>query len=496
MAGKKEKSIRKGKLHRRLSLAFGLLGGVLVLCLLAYVLRWRPQGVSLSVGDVVQEDITAPYSMEDGYLTELSRQKARQQVGEIYVSAADTVEALRQKLEGRFENLEAFLTDAAILWQQEAERFDGQYYYNSKNWQSMLTEQGLVDRLTAHGLTDLISTAVGYALLEEYVPVGQRIGNQSVDITPLKEAFYAVLEPLWQEGVTTENETAMRQKAIDAWKQTGLPAAVKTELAENIVKKYLTATAEVDEQATEEAREQAAQAVAPVLLEKGQVILSAGTVISQGDITHLKALGLLREGGTLWARLVSFCLYLLVCFGLYGLYLLLNCKRLLLSRKDMLSLTITLGIATGFSLLAGAYFPRWMPFLLVVLILGRKLEPTALYPTAVLAALVLCPLGADEGLFSQEAFACVLSGLMGGLGAVVLLILLSGKKALVPAAVAGSVLGALMQLLPGLYAGEEVLTLLSKLGCTFGGGALSLVLGGGLLLLGEKLVKSEEKTHD
>lgn len=483
-------------MHRRLALSFGLLGGVLVLCLLAYILRWRPQGVSLSVGDVVQEEITAPYAMEDGYLTELSRQKARQQVGDIYVSAPDTVEALRGKLEGRFGDLEAFLTDAATLWQQEADRFDGQYYYNDKSWQSMLTEQELGDRLTAHSLRDLISSAVGYALLEEYVPKGQRTSNQPVDMSALKEAFYGVLEPLWQEGVTSENEESLRQQAISALKQTSLPAAVKTELAENIVKKYLTATAEVDEQATEEARELAAQAVAPVLLEKGQVILSAGTVISQGDVSHLKALGLLSEGGTLWARLVSFCLYLLVCFGLYGLYLLLNCKWLLLSRKDMLSLTVTLGIATGLSLLAGAYFPRWLPFLLVALVLGRKLEPTSLYPTAVLVALILCPLGADEGLFSQEAFACVLSGLMGGLGAAVLFTLLPGKQALVPATVAGGVLGALMQLLPELYAGEEVLALLSKLGCTLGGAALSLVLGGGLLLLGEKLVKSKEKKHD
>lgn len=483
-------------MHRRLALSFGLLGGVLVLCLLAYILRWRPQGVSLSVGDVVQEEITAPYSMEDEYLTERSRQKARQQVGDVYVSAPDTVDALRRKLEGRFGDLEAFLTDAAALWQQEAERFDGQYYYNDKSWQSMLTEQGLGDRLTAHSLRDLVSTAVGYALLEEYVPKGQRTSNQPVDMSALKEAFYGVLEPLWQEGVTAENEESLRQQATNALKQTSLPAAVKTELAENIVKKYLTTTAEVDEQATEEARELAAQAVAPVLLEKGQVILSAGTVMSQGDVSHLKALGLLHEGGTLGARLVSFCLYLLVCFGLYSLYLLLNCKRLLLSRKDMLSLTVTLGIATGLSLLAGAYFPRWLPFLLGVLVLGRKLEPTSLYPTAVLTALVLCPLGADEGLFSQEAFACVLSGLMGGLGAAVLFTLLSGKRALVPATVAGGLLGALMQLLPGLYAGEEVMMLLSKLGCTLGGAALSLVLGGGLLLLGEKLVKSKEKTHD
>lgn len=496
MEEKRAKPLLKKRMHRRLGRAFGLLGGLLLACFFAYVLRWRPQGLSLSVGDVVEENITAPYAMEDGYLTELSRQKARQQAGAVYVSAEDTVEALRGKLEDRFGDLEAFLTEAATLWQQEAERFDGQYYYNSKSWQSMLTEQGLLDRLTAQNLTDLVSTAVGYALLEEYVPSGQRTGNQPVDMSTLKEAFYGVLEPLWQAGVTSENEGALRQQAVSELKQTSLPAAVKTELAENIVKKYLTATAEVDELATEEAREKAAEAVAPVLLEKGQVILSTGTVVSQGDVTHLKALGLLRERGTLWARLVSFSVYLLVCFGLYGVYLLLHCKRLLLSRKDMLSLTVTLTIATGFSLLAGAYFPRWLPFLLGVLVLGRKLEPAALYPTAVLAAFALCPLGADEGLFSQEAFACVLSGLMGGLVAAVLFTLLTGKSGLVPAAVAGGVLGALMQLLPGLYAGEEVLTLLSKLGCTLGGAALSLVLGGGLLLLEEKLVKSKEKQHD
>lgn len=498
MEEKGTKPMLKKRMHRRLGRAFGLLGLVLLACFFAYMLRWRPQGLSLSVGDVVEENITAPYAMEDGYLTELSRQKARQQVGEVYVSGEDSLQEVRSSLEERFSQLEAFLNEAAVLWQQEAERFDGQYYYNSKSWQSMLPEQNLTDRLAEHTLKDLVSTAAGYALLEEYVPSGQRTSNQPVDITALKESFYNVLEPPWRLGVTPENADSLRQQAADALKQTSLPAAVKTELAENILKKYLTVTVQVDEAATLVAQEQAAQAVAPVLLEKGQVILTAGTVIGQGELAHLKALGLLSDGGSTIGRLVSFALYLLGVFGAYGLYLLMNCKRLLLSSRDMLTLAGTLLIGLLFSLIPGLYFSRWLPFLLVPLALGKRLEPSSLGATVVLIALVLCPLGADEGLFTGEAFILAAAGLTGGLCAGLLTGLVPGKKSLVPAAFIGGILSGLVRTLPMLYAGEEGLYILSELGCALGGAALSLVLALGLLTIGEKVIHTNEKerTHD
>lgn len=498
MEEKRAKPLLKKRMHRRLGRAFGLLGGLLLVCFFAYVLRWRPQGLSLSLGDVVQENITAPYAMEDEYLTELSRQKARQQTAEVYVSEADSVEAARRGLEARFDSLESFLNEAAALWQQEAERFDGQYYYNSRSWQSMLSEQDLTDRLAAYTLKDLVSTAAGYALLEEYVAPGQRTSNQPVDITDLKEAFYTVLEPLWMAGVTAENEESLREQAASALKQTSLPAAVKTELAENILKKYLTVTAQVDEEATLAAQEQAAQAVAPVLLEKGQVILAAGTVMGQGELAHLKALGLLSQGGGVIGRLVGFALYLLVLFGVYGLYLLMGCKRLLLSLRDMLVLAGTLLTGLVLSLVSGLYFPRWLPFLLVPLVLGKKLEPSALGATAVLAALVLCPMGADEGLFTGEAFALMVSGLVGGLSAGLLSGLVKGKKSLLPAALLGGMLGGLVRILPLLYTGEEGLYIIGELGCALGGGALSLLSALGLLFASERLtyINKKERTHD
>lgn len=500
MEQRRGKPLTKKRMHRRLGLAFGILGGLLLLCLLGYMLRWQPYGVSLSLGDRVEQDIIAPYAMEDGYLTEISRQKARQETEPVYTSGEASAQEAKARLEARFARLETFINEAAALWQEEAERFDGQYYYNSKSWQTMLTEQALTDRLAACTLKDLVSTAAGYALLEEYVPKGQRTPNQPGDIAPLKEAFYTVLEPMWAAGVSPENEEALRQEAIAAMKQTALPAAVKTELAENICNKYLVSTAAVDEEATELAREQAAQAVAPVMVEKGQILLSAGTVVGQGELAHLRRLGLLFEGGSFFARTGSYVLYLLLCFGVYGLYLLLHCKRLLLGKGDMPYLGGTLGIALLFSLLSGVYMPRWLPFLLGALVLGKRLEPGDFAPAAVLLAFVLCPLGADEGPFSKEALAMVTSGLFGGLCAGMVVQAFPKKKAMAPGALLGGVVGGLCRILPLVYAGEEGLYILGELGCALGGAALSLLLGLGLWTLSniynKKKKQGKEKTHD
>lgn len=496
---KRAKPLTKKRMHRRLRLSFGLLGGVLLLCLGAYILRWRPYGVSLSLGDRVPEDILAPYAMEDAYLTEISRQKARQEAAPVYVSGEDAAQEAKARLEERFDRLETFINEAAALWQEEAERFDGQYYYNSKSWQSMLSEQKLLDRLASNKLTDLVSAAAGYALLEEYVPQGQRTVNQPGDIGNLKEAFYAVLEPLWAEGVSPENEEALQQQAASALKQGNLPAAVKTELAENILKQYLVSTAKVDEEATESAREQAARSVAPVMLEKGQVILSAGTLVGQGELSHLRQLGLLFDGGSFMARLGSYVLYLLLCFGVYGLYLLLYCKRLLLKRRDMLFLTGVLTAALGLSLLTGLFAPRWLPFLLGALVLGRRLESGDFVPVAALLAFTVCPMGADEGLFSAQAFAMMTAGLLGGLMAGMVSSLLSHKKGMAFAALLGGALGGLCRILPLLYAGEEGVYIAGEMGCALGGATLSLGLGLGLEMLLERLAaerNGKERAHD
>ena len=84
MSAEKNTLLRR-RVRRRLLKDMLLLLGLLLLSLGAYLLRWRPYGVTLAVGDTVSAEVTAPRTMEDAYLTEIARQQARSQVETVYV---------------------------------------------------------------------------------------------------------------------------------------------------------------------------------------------------------------------------------------------------------------------------------------------------------------------------------------------------------------------------------------------------------------------------
>ncbi len=480
-------TLLRRRVRRRLLKDMLLLLGLLLLSLGAYLLRWRPYGVTLAVGDTVSAEVTAPRTMEDAYLTEIARQQARSQVETVYVMDEASVQAAKAALETPLTKIEDFLNDMAVLWQQKAERFDGQYYYNSQEWTSMLSQADLERFLQERGLAALVSPAVGYALLEQYVPQGQRTPGQAADISEYRQTFQQIIYPLLEAGLEEKDIPAVREQAVTALKSTSLPAAVKTELSETLLTQCLLSTVVADEAATEAAREQAARNTAPVLLEKGQVLLEKGRVVSQGDVAHLRALGLLHEAGTFLGRLAGYMIYLLLCWSGYGLLLLLCGQKLLLKPREIRRMAgvwaLTMGVSLGLSLLE----PRLMPMVLGVLLLSHETGRPVILGTAAAMALIIGPLGADGGLFSQEAWRIVPCWLAAGLAAGALKSLYPGRSVGLPAALTGSAASAFSLLGPALYAGDSFLSCASAMGFALAGGALSLLLSMGFSMLGDRL---------
>jgi putative nucleotidyltransferase with HDIG domain len=155
----------------------------------------------------------------------------------------------------------------------------------------------------------------------------------------------------------------------------------------------------LNETATEEARAAAGAAVVPVehTFERGEVVIRAGEIVSEGDFEALQHLGLVQETTT-WQDVVSPVLASLLATALLAVYLVTLRRQWLQSNTFPLILLATLFVL----LLVGAR----------LMVPGRTVMPY-LFPVATLAFVVVAVIGPNSAAVAAVTMAA-LTGFIGG----------------------------------------------------------------------------------
>jgi cyclic-di-AMP phosphodiesterase PgpH len=139
-------------------------------------------------------------------------------------------------------------------------------------------------RSVVEGLSD----AQAGSILNLTQPEWERVRAESVRL----------LEDVFAEEIPSENVAAMR----DGMSQRADPqlAASERNLAVALARPYVRANVEIDEEATTEAREEAAAAIEPVMLtvQSGQIIVREGDPVTRYHIEQLEYFGLLTPEQT------------------------------------------------------------------------------------------------------------------------------------------------------------------------------------------------------
>lgn len=471
---------------RGLQRAAGLLLLILV-CLVNLFflcLRYPDVRVDVRAGDVLAEDLTYPFSGTDAFRTDELRQAARDRVQPIYRLDEGTVAAQGQALDDWFIRYDLFLKEMTERWEDGAQDYNGMLY-NQTAWNVLVKETELQAKLNEYGLSDALDTVMTYTLLNTYLPRSSLHAAGSVpDTQPLKTALSDAILTGMQAGVKESELEAARYRAREQMKQTSLPAVSKTELAGNLIDTFYLASAVVDEVETEKARAAAADSVAPATVKKGDLLLKKGTTLSNKDILHLVALDMLKTE-TARSPYGSFLLYLLPLYLVFGLYLLLFEQETAFDPMAMVRLSMLLMLNVAITWVFTLFESRIAPVLLGVLMIAATHEKRTALGAAVLIALTDGWMLSPAGFLAGETFALMAGALAMGTVSVCILTVDDKRTAMVPAAIIGGGVGALLPVAAVLLSGGGWLLGITAFGLFFVEAVIALVLGMGLTAVWE-----------
>jgi hypothetical protein len=244
-------------------------------------------GLSVEVGKPATSDVFAPQGLvfSSQLLTEEAREQARRSVGDIY-SALDLSIGRNQLAQARtiFAYIDTVRADSSNPLERRVEY-----------------------------LQAIAEIAVNEALARTLLIL------TDADYERVKSDVYSIIEDLMREEIRPSQlsdfqRTARRLVSLElAPDQT----AAVTELAYQ----FITPTVFPDEDATEQAREAAAAAIAPVMrsVSAEQRILRAGDLVTEADYELLGELGLLKQASR-WPFVASMAMLSVLVAGLITLY--------------------------------------------------------------------------------------------------------------------------------------------------------------------------------
>ncbi|MDR7483256.1 MAG: HDIG domain-containing protein [Armatimonadota bacterium] len=362
---------------RRVGIGLGTLVGLVAIIGVDYL----PPRLDLQPGQPSPRDIRAPRTVEfeDDVRTEALRAEAMRAVPPVLRHVPTEVAAARQAVARAF---------AAVLDVRARSRFA-----------SVVAGMAAMRAAAALPLSDVAARAAATAPRTQLARAA-KVAEAAVD-----QALAA--------GVRVEDLTMARERARQAVRDGGLPVDLRA-LAAEVAAAAVRPTMEVDQGRTAAARLAAASAVPPVRvrLERGQIIVRDGDVVTPAHLRMLAAAGLYPPRVS-WAGVGGVAVVAALVLVATGAYLwqyqpeIWTSERLLVVWSLIVLLTVFLSQALGAPRFSNFLAPSAMGAMLLGILLRRRL---ALFSSATVAVLV--------GLASQRDLASAVVAFLGGLAGV------------------------------------------------------------------------------
>lgn len=392
---KKQKSLKKRLaefIHspRALRLLICVLGTAILMAI--YVVAIVPVRYDLRVGMVPGATITATKDVEDTMATERARLQAANAVTPTYRYQEGVTEQVLADFDAVFNELRMVSQYARTLPDQSATR---KYTREELDYaRSMLTMVNLMD----YQLTVVMQESPE-KLEEAYAPLYNTLQTKMI---------YNVMEG--QEKAVREDilqivHFSMLTNELYNLEQRVLPTVLNACIKPNMV---------IDQEATEAARQEARNAVEPVMYKQGQNIVVKGEGrVTQSQLNMLGTLGLLSNS-SVDSQMYMGAALMVLCVVLVMLWMIRSSTDLFSSWKKMLILFIVMVVT-------------------LLLSVAARLVNVYLAPVLFSAFLVTALLGMNAGIVSNAAITVLVASLAAGgsreYGEVMTLILLVGLVA-------------------------------------------------------------------
>ena len=336
--------------------AYVFLFGFLVLSAL-FLLAITPQRYDLKVGDISHSTITASKDVVDEISTARQREEAAKQVEPSYIFKEDVAAQVMQNLSavlGQLNSVQQY--GRRVLEQKEPgdSRAQSAYAFTDaemKYARSLLSQMTLAD----YQLNTLLHAS------------DQQMSDMSENMTAAVEN---TLNTTIREGYVNESIQYLQQ--IIGYK-------TDMDLLQNVVtpvlRKVIQPNMVIDQEATEKLRDEARDAVEPVIYKQGQNIVLARERVTANQLEMLRSLGLLDDDNVDIMMYVGGVLLVLLAMGVLTVCLHLFDPDTLKSPKRLMILMLVL-CATMALCIVGQLVNTYMtPSLVCAMMLTGLLAP-------------------------------------------------------------------------------------------------------------------------
>jgi putative nucleotidyltransferase with HDIG domain len=267
-----------------------------------------PRRHTVTVGAVATEDVFASRTMEDSAQTDAKRQEARDAVGDSYSEDSAVTQKIISTLITCFDQMQQVRVDG------ESER-------------SAMAQRAALGGVSETGYSSSFLEACNEKIQAVTLSEQSLIGLLDMaqrDFDSMKDAALQQVDAALKNGIKEDQLTdqlAFINRALRS-DDTALSEDAQR-IAGEVVAAIVQPNLFVDKEATEAAKEQAAQKVEPVMIMAGQSIMRKGDVVTQSQYQLLSALGLLEEERNDMPLYWGIGLMIFIVFAISGMYLVL-----------------------------------------------------------------------------------------------------------------------------------------------------------------------------
>ena len=432
-----------------------------------------PKNYDVKVGEASPYTIYATRNVTDEGATDALRDAARAAAQTAYRIDTARISACMDGANAFFSALTALRAEAEGLRPSNA----AEQNLTAEDWAGLLSAEQ----------TAAFCAKTKPALEEAQLYVVLAAGTSELQL--MKDLVLPKLETSLNAGLPAEGLASVKATCVrEVNATTSLTAGIK-DVAGLVVSTYMEPTLVVDEEATALAQEEAAAAVEPVVIKKGETVVERGAVITAAQYAILSDLALVRAEQNNLPLILGTLLILLVAFALFTLYIYFYRTEVFYDIKRMIILTVFTGLTMLLALLCSALDVRMNPALIAVMLTALLVCPrVALAQSALFAvALGLMASGSGTALLSVDSFMLAVSTLAAGAASVFALRRTQSRAALIAAGAVGGAAASLVVTAVMLMAKETFLSVLAGIGWTMGSCMLAALLVTGSLSIWENL---------
>lgn len=311
---KKKFSYQQGGWKYALGVRIGLFA---IFAVLLYALlsgNLVPQTYDIKPNTIAESTIRAPYQLQLEKETQKARDDAAAKVAPVY-----QVISLRneQLIESLYEKLLQNNANASIAHELKISLYKDVFPSVMQDFTNQSVSAMGRNSLYGPKLQEEARTKLSeqiYKLPEEAYYKLPLLTKD--DLTAMQPVTVEIVQKLMNEQQILDAATP-RAKVTELVNSSNLTKNTQRELVQEIARFVITPNTFFDADATDAAKAQEREATPPVFINKNDVVVSEGTLITDEIYQRLEKLDLLKDKGNYWPQLGLWLMTLLIMFGIY-----------------------------------------------------------------------------------------------------------------------------------------------------------------------------------